>query len=376
MKYLTSEMQSKSHMLSLALSLSTIVILLGIFGLVIVANHRQKKKQQLKAILRAKNLGPVLESRKIAREVSDSFGLARYNQLKKNSLVSTNPTTVKPIASSEDAKPKPPKPPTATTTDEPPPPSSASESKYQNPLKKIDSNEFISGIMYRMRKGEYTPEQEIATLESNTKQPTTVAAAPVPTRPPPETSFYYKEGPPTSSSSSGRNSCGDVHHEVVEVEVNKRAASLGSKKKSKVPTAATSSSSSSSGSTCSGSSSCSSGSTASGSETSSSGSSTTRGGRSRANSYVSKISQQVFVHQNPTTVATAAAVVGVHGKQSAAGAAAASSGGRQIPPVPANHPPPVGNFQGELKEKCMTFFSSVTRTKKDSISLRTTKTRL
>ena len=65
MKNLASEMQSKSSLLSLALSLSTIVILVGIFGLVVVANHRQKKREQLKAILRAKNLGPVLESRKI-----------------------------------------------------------------------------------------------------------------------------------------------------------------------------------------------------------------------------------------------------------------------------------------------------------------------
>jgi hypothetical protein len=36
------------------------------------------------------------------------------------------------------------------------------------------------------------------------------------------------------------------------------------------------------------------------------------------------------------------------------------------------------NFQGELKEKCMTFFSSVTRTRKDSVRLSTAtlKTRL
>ena len=79
MKNLASEMQSKSSILSLALSLSTIVILLGIFGLVVVANHRQKKREQLKAILRAKNLGPVLESRKIASEVGNNF-LPKYTQ--------------------------------------------------------------------------------------------------------------------------------------------------------------------------------------------------------------------------------------------------------------------------------------------------------
>ena len=49
---LTTAMQTKSHVLSLALSLSTIVVLVGIFGLVVVANHRQKRKRQLKAILR------------------------------------------------------------------------------------------------------------------------------------------------------------------------------------------------------------------------------------------------------------------------------------------------------------------------------------
>ena len=80
MKSLTEKMQDKSHMLSLALSLSTIVILLGIFGLIVVANHRQKRKRQLKAILRAKNLGPVLESRKIAREIGKNF-LPRYTQV-------------------------------------------------------------------------------------------------------------------------------------------------------------------------------------------------------------------------------------------------------------------------------------------------------
>ncbi len=73
LRSLEAQMQDKSHLLSLFLSLSTMVILLGILGLVLVANHRQKRKRQLKAILRAKNLGPVLESRQIAKEISDNF---------------------------------------------------------------------------------------------------------------------------------------------------------------------------------------------------------------------------------------------------------------------------------------------------------------
>ncbi len=73
LRSLETRLQGKSHLLSLFLSLSTTVVLLGILGLVLVANHRQKRKRQLKAILRAKNLGPVLESRKIAKEISQSF---------------------------------------------------------------------------------------------------------------------------------------------------------------------------------------------------------------------------------------------------------------------------------------------------------------
>ena len=103
MKNLASEMQSKSSILSLALSLSTIVILLGIFGLVVVANHRQRKREQLKAILRAKNLGPVLESRKIASEVGNNFNfLPKYTQVnsragKNNSLFFESRTDSNPI---------------------------------------------------------------------------------------------------------------------------------------------------------------------------------------------------------------------------------------------------------------------------------------
>jgi hypothetical protein len=212
MKSLTSSMQSKSHMLSLALSLSTIVILLGIFGLVIVANHRQKKKNQLKAILRSKNLGPALESRKIAREVGSRFLLPRYNQTKKEMIASSKAAVT---SSGTNPAVKPPSAPAGNS-------SAIIDKKFQNRLKKMDFNELISGIMYRMRKqGDFTLSQE-------TKDPVTVVlptqkltqtkaappvptfapliaapiAAPLPTRSLPETSFFYKKGSVTTSGSS------------------------------------------------------------------------------------------------------------------------------------------------------------------------------
>ncbi len=340
MKHLTSEMQAKSHMLSLALSLSTIVILLGIFGLIVVANHRQRKRQQLKAILRAKNLGPMLESRKIAKEVSDTFGLPnRYNQMEKGAEKSSTDNFKKKSESNK-------KEDTAT-----------SRFKFRSRLP--DFNEFISGLMYRMRKGgEFTPEHGTSVLPVTTLKPppppppktnpppaTSSAAAPLPSRPPPPgTSFFYKESSVTatstsssssetsatssasssSSSTPSESSCGEVQHEVVEVEVNKRKREKkGKKSPNKSP--------SSSCSTC-----------------SSEERSTSR--RSRANSYVSKISQQVFVHEAPKE----------NGKSVPAAAKSASPPQQEAP-----HPRAAGDLK-KPPEKCMTFFSSVTRTKMDS----------
>lgn len=57
---------TRTFELSFALVAFAIVIFLGILGLFIVVSHRQKKKRHLKALLRAKNLGPVLESKEIA----------------------------------------------------------------------------------------------------------------------------------------------------------------------------------------------------------------------------------------------------------------------------------------------------------------------
>ena len=58
---------SRTYQVSFALVIFAVVIFLGISGLFVVVIHRQKRKKQLKALLRAKNLGPVLESREIAQ---------------------------------------------------------------------------------------------------------------------------------------------------------------------------------------------------------------------------------------------------------------------------------------------------------------------
>jgi len=59
----------------------------GILGLAAVVVHRQKKKHQLKALLRAKNLGTVLETREIAQGISKKYNLEnrlpRYTQVRK-----------------------------------------------------------------------------------------------------------------------------------------------------------------------------------------------------------------------------------------------------------------------------------------------------
>ena len=51
---------------ALAVFALALVILVGIFGLAVVVGHRQKRKRQLKALLRAKNWGPFLSIREIA----------------------------------------------------------------------------------------------------------------------------------------------------------------------------------------------------------------------------------------------------------------------------------------------------------------------
>ena len=61
---------------SFALVTFAVVIFLGIIGLFVVVAHRQKRKRQLKALLRAKNLGPLLDS----KEIAQSTGMKYYPQ--------------------------------------------------------------------------------------------------------------------------------------------------------------------------------------------------------------------------------------------------------------------------------------------------------
>ena len=80
---------------------------------------------------------------------------------------------------------------------------------------------------------------------------------------------------------------------------------------------------------------------------------------------MSKISQQVFVHGPPPKAKKVAAAAE---KDSAAAPAPTllKKTARPSPAAQRRQRPPAqvpDDFQGELKEKCMTFFSSVTRTK-------------
>lgn len=376
MKNLASEMQSKSSILSLALSLSTIVILLGIFGLVVVANHRQKKREQLKAILRAKNLGPVLESRKIASEVGNNF-LPKYTQVRKSTSSSIAASPTKPKKFFKSSLPAALTSPRSKTAAE----LAAIDGKFQNRLKKLDFNEFLSGLLYRVRKGEFTPEHgaSAAVGEFSTAPPPpppikyTTPALPPPPPPkkpppmsPPQTSFFYKEGSLTESessttSSSATSSCGDVIRETVEVEVNKRRSPKSGAKGAPPPSSAISSGTSTS-------------SDSSGSSLSRSSSSTPGSARkirrqqeSRSGSYMSKISQQVFVHE-PNKARSAA-------KDSASTSTGSTGrverGAKSTPAAVIKQQKQQDDLQGELKEKCMTFFSSVTRTKADIVSDKT-----
>ena len=70
--------RSRTNELSFALVTFAVVIFLGIIGLGVVVTHRQKRKRQLKDLLRAKNLGPILESREIAQSTGNFIFLFSY----------------------------------------------------------------------------------------------------------------------------------------------------------------------------------------------------------------------------------------------------------------------------------------------------------
>ena len=207
MKELALSMSSAhtNNELSLALVTFAGVIFVGIIGLFVVVIHRQKKKKHLKALLRAKNLGPVLESREIAQHT----GMKHYPQyvhIKKYKSSSRGPTPNPDI----EALPQP------------------EEKNPKNKLRRLDVNDLLAAIMVRIRRNE------------TSFQPHRVT----PTQ---ETSFYYKE----SSLSSGRD-----HEEIKDVAVQVHHHHQS---------------------------------------TSSDGSSSSSSSSEASNSYVSRISQQVFV---------------------------------------------------------------------------------
>ena len=153
----------------------------------------------------------------------------------------------------------------------------------------------------------------------------------------------------SASSSSAASSCGDVIRETVEVEVNKRRSPKSSAKGARPPSSAISSVTSTSSSTGS--------SSSSRSSYSSPGSARKfrRQQESRSGIYSSKISQQVFVHEP---------------SKASKRDSAATSRGSTIKTAKSTHSSvlkqqnkqqvvPPEDFQGELKDKCMTFFSSV-----------------
>jgi hypothetical protein len=156
--------------LSLALVVFAIVILIGIVGLGIVVCHRQKRKRQLKALLRSKNLGPLLSSREIAKGISSKYLSPKYTHMK--NTVSTPPS---PGISSKPSSSKnvPPLPLSRPITPAAIP--DINEIKSQNKAKhgniKADINELWSSILYRVRKSEYnnrdTKKNQIKKIKSS-----------------------------------------------------------------------------------------------------------------------------------------------------------------------------------------------------------------
>ena len=88
---------------------------------------------------------------------------------------------------------------------------------------------------------------------------------------------------------------------------------------------------------------------------------------------MSKISQQVFVHEPPKvyTISSAKDSASTSTGSTEAKRAALSTPKMVLKQQKQPQQVPPEDFQGELKEKCMTFFSSVTRTKADIVSDKT-----
>lgn len=135
--------------LACALTVFALVIAMGIFGLAVVVAHRQKRKRQLKALLRAKNLGPFLSS----REIAQGIGMKFLHPMTKRTPTTPPSSSPSSPASSTFAS--------SSSISQPPPPLPAK--KRQLPAsdengatkKTIDINELLSGILYRSRKGDF-----------------------------------------------------------------------------------------------------------------------------------------------------------------------------------------------------------------------------
>lgn len=170
---------SQPYELSLLLVTFAVVIFMGILGLSVVVVHRQKRKRQLKALLRAKNLGPVLESREIAR----STGLKHYPQYVRKNSESTNA------------------------------PNPDIETSEEKKMKKLDINDLLAAIMIRMRN------RTEASFRIEDKKNTQ------------ETSFYYKD---SSLSTSNEESGSNCKNAAVQVHNECSSSSSGSERNSYV----------------------------------------------------------------------------------------------------------------------------------------------
>lgn len=185
--------RSRTNELSFALVTFAVVIFLGIIGLGVVVTHRQKRKRQLKDLLRAKNLGPILES----REIAQNTGMKHYPQYinnEKNIHIKKYSET-----KSRGQTPNPDIEALSPTS-----PSVANEDNKK--IRRLDINDLLAAIMVRMRKNEATFHRKSSPTQ--------------------ETSFYYKESSVYSSNSKDENS--GIKDVAIQVHKDHQEGSLKS----------------------------------------------------------------------------------------------------------------------------------------------------
>ena len=191
--------------LSFALVIFASVIFIGIIGLGIVVVHRQKKKRQLKALLRAKNLGPLLESKEIATNTGKKYYPRYTTDISLSTAASPHPGT--PI----------PNPDIETTS--PPPETIVGVNK----LKKLDINDLLAGIMVRMRKSGAAMGE--SSIEDSSSPEDAAGVGPGGGKnskkdqlgKPVETSFYYKESSLSSKDENFDSGDGGVANVAVQI---------------------------------------------------------------------------------------------------------------------------------------------------------------